>query len=135
MAKLVLTDASVTINSVDLSDHVQSVTLNYNADQVETTSMGDTAHLFAAGLDNITCDVTMFQDFAASEVEATVFSLVGTTTTVVIKPTSGAVATDNPSYTISNTLVASHTPVAGTVGDAAMTTINFVGGTLAQATS
>ncbi len=135
MAKLVLTDASVTINSVDLSDHVQSVTLNYNADQVETTSMGDTAHKFVGGLDNITCDVTLFQDLAASEVEATVFDLVSTTTTVVIKATSGAVAADNPSYTLSDTYVASHTPVAGTVGDAAMTTINFVGGTLAKATS
>jgi hypothetical protein len=135
MAKLVLTDASVTINSVDLSDHVQSVTLNYNADQVETTSMGDTAHKFVGGLDNITCDVTMFQDLSASEVEATVFDLVSTTTTVVIKATSGAVAADNPSYTLSDTYVASHTPVAGTVGDAAMTTINFVGGTLAKATS
>lgn len=135
MAKLVLTDASVTINSVDLSDHVQSVTLNYNADQVETTSMGDTAHKFVGGLDNITCDVTMFQDFAASEVEATVFDLVGTTTTVVVKPTSAVVGADNPTYTITGAYVASHTPVAGTVGDSAMTTINFVGGTLAKATS
>ena len=135
MAKLVLTDASVTINSVDLSDHVQSVTLNYNADQVEITSMGDTAHLFTGGLDNVTCDVTLFQDLAASEVEATVYDLVNTTTTVVIKATSDAVAADNPSYTLTNTFVASHTPVAGTVGDAAMTTLNFVGGTLAKATS
>lgn len=135
MAKLVLTDASVTINSVDLSDHVQSVTLNYNADQVEITSMGDTAHLFTGGLDNVTCDVTLFQDLAASEVEATVYDLVNTTTTVVIKATSDAVAADNPSYTLADTFVASHTPVAGTVGDAAMTTLNFVGGTITKATS
>jgi len=135
MAKLVLTDASVTINSVDLSDHVQSVTLNYNADQVEITSMGDTAHLFTGGLDNVTCDVTLFQDFAASEVEATVYDLVGTTTTVVVKATSSAVGADNPSYTLANTYVSSHTPVAGTVGDSAMTTLNFVGGTITKATS
>jgi len=135
MAKLVLTDASVTINSVDLSDHVQSVTLNYNADQVEITSMGDTAHLFTGGLDNVTCDVTLFQDLAASEVEATVYDLVGTQTTVLIKATSGAVAADNPSYTLANTYVSSHTPVAGTVGDAAMTTLNFVGGSITKATS
>ena len=135
MAKLVLTDASVTINSVDLSDHVQSCTLNFNTDQVEVTSMSDTAHKFVGGLDNITCDVTMFQDFAASEVEATVFDLVGTTTTVVVKPTSAVVGADNPTYTITGAYVASHTPVAGTVGDAAMTTLNFVGGVLAKATS
>ena len=135
MAKLVLTDASVTINSVDLSSAVQSVTLNYNTDQVEVTSMGDSAHLFTGGLDNVTCDVTLFQDFAASEVEATVYDLVGTTTTVLIKATSGAVAADNPSYTLANTYLSSHTPVAGTVGDAAMTTLNFVGGSITKATS
>jgi len=120
---------------VDLSDHVQSVTLNYNADQVEITSMGDTAHLFTGGLDNVTCDVTLFQDLAASEVEATVYDLVGTATTVLIKATSGAVAADNPSYTLANTYLSSHMPVAGTVGDAAMTTLNFVGGTITKATS
>ena len=32
MAKFVLTDASVTLNSVDLSDHVASVTLDITAD-------------------------------------------------------------------------------------------------------
>ena len=135
MAKLVLTDASVTINSVDLSDHVQQCVLNYNADQVEITSMGDEAHLFTGGLTNVTCDVTLFQDFAASEVEATVYDLVGTATTVVIKPTSGAVAADNPSYTLANTYLASHTPVSASVGDAAMTTLNFVGGSITKATS
>ena len=42
MAKFVLTDASVTINSVDLSDHVASVTLDITADEVEETAFGQT---------------------------------------------------------------------------------------------
>jgi hypothetical protein len=135
MAVINLTDASVTINSVDLSDHVQSVTLNYDADQVEVTSMGDTSHKFTGGLYNVSFDVTMFQDFAASEVEASVFDLVGTTTTVVIKPTSGAVAADNPSYTIADTFLSNHQPVAGSVGDMSMVSLSFVGGTMTKATS
>lgn len=135
MAVINLTDASVTINAVDLSDHVQSVTINYDSDQVEITAMGDTSHKFTGGLYNVSVDVQMFQDFAASEVEASVFDLVGSTTTVVIKPTSGAVAADNPSYTIADTFVSSHQPLSGAVGDMAMVSLSFVGGTMTKATS
>lgn len=135
MAVINLTDASVTINAVDLSDHVQSVTINYDSDQVEITAMGDTSHKFTGGLYNVSVDVQMFQDFAASEVEASVFGLVGSTTTVVIKPTSGAVAADNPSYTIADTFLSSHQPLAGSVGDMAMVSLSFVGGTITKATS
>lgn len=134
MAVINLTDASVTINSVDLSDHVQSVTINYDSDQVEITAMGDTSHKFTGGLFNVSVDVQMFQDFSASEVEASVFDLVGTTTSVVIKPTSGAVAADNPSYTIADTFLSSHQPLAGSVGDMAMVSLSFVGGTMTKAT-
>jgi len=37
MARIVLTNAKVTINSVNLSDHIASVTLSTSADVVETT--------------------------------------------------------------------------------------------------
>lgn len=135
MAVINLKDASVTINSVDLSDRVQSVTLNFDSDQIEITAMGDTSHVFTAGLFNVSADVMLFQDFSSSETEATIFPLVGTTTTVVIKPTSGSVASDNPSYTIANAFVSSHQPVSGSVGDMAMTSLSFVGGTLTKAVS
>ena len=50
MAKFVLTDASVTLNSVDLSDHVASVTLDITADEIMTTAMGDTFQSRTGGL-------------------------------------------------------------------------------------
>lgn len=135
MAKIVLTDANITINSVALSDHANSVTLNYEVDSVEDTSFGSGGHTFAAGLQNVSCEIALMQDFAATSVEATVYPLVGTKTTVVIKPTSSAVSATNPSYTLTNTFLAAHTPVAATVGEMAMTTLTFTGGTLAKATS
>jgi hypothetical protein len=73
------------------------------------------------------------QDYAAANVEATIYPLVGTTTTVVIKPTSAVVGATNPSYTIAGTFLASHTPVAGAVGELAMTTLSFTGGTITKA--
>lgn len=135
MAQLVLTNASITINSVDLSDRANSVELNYEVDSVEVTAFGDTGHKFTGGLQNLSCTIEFMQDFAASEVEATIYPLVGTTTTVVIKPDSGAVSATNPSYTISDGFLASHSPVAGAVGELAMTSLTFTGGSLAKATS
>lgn len=135
MAQIVLTDVSVTINSVDLSDHVTSVTLNHDADSVEITAMGDTAHMFTGGLENISLTVELQADYAASSVDATLSPLVGSTTTVAVLPTSAAVGTDNPSFTISNALCVSYQPVSGGVGELGTASVEFQGGTLVRATA
>ena len=135
MAKIVLTDATVTVNSVALSDLSNSVTLTYERDSVEDTAFGSSGHTFTGGLQNNSCEIAFMQDFASTKTEATIYPLVGTTTTVVIKPTSAAVSATNPSYTLTGTFLASHTPVAAAVGELAMTTLTFTGGTLTKATT
>ena len=131
MAVLALTDASITINSVALSNKANSVTINYEIDSVEATTFGSN-HNFIGGLQNNSIEIALMQDFATSQTEATIYPLVGTNTTLVIKPTSGAVSATNPSYTIT-AFLASHTPVAGGVGELAMTTLSFTGGTITKA--
>jgi len=133
VAVFVLTDASVTVNSVDLSSYVTSVTLNYEKDSVEVTAMGSSGHVFTGGLQNNTLDITFNQDFAATKVAATLDALIGTTTTVVVKPTSAAVSATNPSYTMSNAFLAATQPVAGSVGDLAAMSVSFTGGTIVKA--
>ena len=96
MAITVLKDAFIEVNSVELSDHANSVTLTYEIDQVEVTGFGSGGHTFEGGLKNVSCEVAFMQDFAAANVEATIFPLVGTQTTVVIRPTSDAVGASNP---------------------------------------
>jgi len=135
MAQIVLTDVSVSINSVVLSTLTTTVSINYEKESVEVTAFGDTFRQFTGGLGNVTCDVTLNQDFAASKTEATVFPLVGTTTTLVFKPTSGAVSATNPSYTITGAYLTSHTPINGGVGELATTDLSFQGGTLTKATA
>lgn len=135
MAKLVLTDATISINAIALGDRANSITLNYEIDSVETTAFGSVGHIFAGGLQNLSVEVALMQDLAASNVEATIFPLVGTTTTLAIKNTSAATSATNPLYTISNAFLASHTPVAGAVGELAMTTLSFTGGTIVKTTS
>ena len=132
MAVLVLTDADITVNGVVLSDKANSVTLNYEIDSVEVTAFGSVGHKFTGGLQNNSCDIEFMQDFAAAEVEATIFPLVGTTTTVTIRGTSAATSATNPLYTLSGTFLAAHTPVAAAVGELAMTSLSFTGGTLVK---
>jgi hypothetical protein len=134
MAQIVLKDASISIGGVELADRSNSVEVNYEIESVEVTAFGGNRS-FVGGLQNNTCTVELMQDFAATETEATIFPLVGTQVTLVFKPTSDAVGADNPSYTITGAYLASHTPIAAAVGELAMTSLTFTGGTLAKATS
>lgn len=135
MARIVLTDVSVTINSVDLSDHIANVTINQSFAEVETTAFGDSARTRVAGLGDNSVSLDFHQDFAASEVEATIAPLIGTVTSIVIKPSSGSVAADNPSYTFS-ALVTEWTPISGAVGDLATASVTWpISGAITKATS
>jgi hypothetical protein len=134
MAVQVLTNASITAGGTDISALSNSVTLNYEFDSVEVTAFGGN-HQFTGGLQNNSVEISLMQDFAATKTEATIFPLVGTTTTLVIKPINAATSTTNPTYTISNAYLAAHTPVAGAVGELAMTTLTFTGGTLVKTTA
>jgi hypothetical protein len=134
MAQIVLKDASISIGGVELADRSNSVEVNYEIESVEVTAFGGNRS-FVGGLQNNTCTVELMQDFAATETEATIFPLVGTQLTLIFKPTSDAVAADNPEYTITGAYLASHTPIAASVGELAMTSLTFTGGTLVKATS
>tara|TARA_Y100000310_G_scaffold304143_1_gene343033 strand:+ start:370 stop:765 length:396 start_codon:yes stop_codon:yes gene_type:complete len=129
-------DAYVSLASVDLSDHVTRVTLNYESDAVEDTNMADTARQFlASGLTRWGLEVEFHQDYAASKVDATLFSVVGTSIAVEIRPDSDAVSATNPKFT-GNAILTRYQPVAGSVGEMAMAPVTLVGvGALTRATS
>lgn len=136
MAVQVLKDCTISIGGVQLESKANSVTLTYEVESIDVTSFdGSGARKFAGGLVNLSVEVALMQDFAATQTEATIYPLVGTTTNLIILPTSGAVSATNPSYTITGAYLASHTPVAGGVGELSMTTLSFTGGTITKATS
>jgi hypothetical protein len=124
MARIVLTDVAVTINSVDLSDHIASVTLSTSADAVETTAFGQDSRSRIGGLKDNSVTFDFHQDFSATEVEATIYPLIGTLTAVTVKPTSGAVAADNPDYQF-QALVTEWTPLNGAVGELATASVTW----------
>jgi hypothetical protein len=134
-----LSQPSLVINSVDLQDQCTSATINYVYEQLETTSFGDTARKYGGAavtsLQNNSIEVELYQSFAASETEATIFGLVGIVTTIVIKPTSAAVSATNPSYTLTGCYLESHTPINASLGELSTITLTFAGGVLTKATS
>ena len=138
MARIVLTDAKVTINGVNLSDHIASITLNESADVVETTAFSNTAKTRVAGLKDNSVTLEFHQDFASSSVEQTIngsSSLVGTVTTIVVKPTSSAVGATNPSYTFS-ALVSEWTSLNGAVGELSTASVTWpITGAITKATA
>jgi hypothetical protein len=138
MARIVLTDAKVTINGVNLSDHIASITLNESADVVETTAFSNTAKTRVAGLRDNSVTLEFHQDFASSSVEATIngaSSLVGTVTSIVVQPTSSAVGATNPTYSFS-ALVSEWTPLNGAVGELSTASVTWpISGAITKATS
>ncbi len=135
MAAYMLNNASVTINSVDLSSAVTSVTFSEEADQLETTAMGDDNRTMIGGLKSGTIDIEFNQDLAASQVQATVRPLLGTVTTVVVKNSAAATATTNPQWTFS-ALVTEWPSINGTVGELATASVSWpITGAVVQATS
>lgn len=138
MATEVLTDAFVEYDSVDLSAFVTAVTLNYEAEIRDDTAMGDDTRSNIGGLKNWSAEIEFNQDFAASAVDATLFSKVGNIATLSIRKSSGSVSATNPTYS-GGALLASYPPFGNTVGDKMTATASFVPGgasnTLSRATA
>ena len=123
--RLVLTNAKVTINSVNLSDHIASITLSTSSDVVDTTGFSSTAaRARVAGLADNSVTLEFHQDYATSNVEATIYPLIGTTTTVVVTPVDTTVSDTNPSYTFT-ALVAEWQPLSGAVGELATASVTW----------
>lgn len=132
---LTYTNPKITINSVDLSDHIASVTINQKFDELDTTAFGSTGKTRIAGLEDSSIAIEFLQDYAAASVEATLNSLIGTTTTVVIQSKTGAVSATNPKWT-GTCLVTELQPVAGAAGELAKQSVTWpVSGSLTRATS
>lgn len=134
MAFLVLTNAKVTVNAVDLSDHVKSVTVNYSAEILEDTTMGATSKSRVAGLKDWSVEVEFIQDYAASEVDATLFPLVGAAAFAIsVVPVNTTVSATNPNFN-GNCVLGEYSPVSGSVGELSTVTVTFEGdGTLTRA--
>jgi hypothetical protein len=135
VARIVLTDVAVILNSVDLSDHIASVEIAQNFDEVETTAFGDGGRTRVAGLEDSSITLSFHQDFAAGEVEATIAGLVGGTAPFEVFPSGTTISATNPKYS-GTVLVTEWTPINGAVGDLATADVTWpVSGQVTRATA
>jgi hypothetical protein len=124
MAIFLNNGVQVTLNTVALTDHVTSATINRTFDELEVTAMGDTAHKFVKGLEASTITLDFLSDTAAASVNATLQAAWGTTVALTLKQTSAATSATNPLY--STTVLVNNTQdINGSVADIGSQSITF----------
>jgi hypothetical protein len=137
MAKIVLTNPSISINSVELSSKIAQVSIDISYAEVETTAFGDTFKTRTLGLGEASISLSFHQDFALTQTEATIYPLLGNGagTTIVVKPSTGAVGPSNPTYTMT-ALVTEWSPINGSVGELLTADVTWpVSGAVTKATA
>jgi len=131
-----LSNAVVTINSVDLTGECSSANLTRSFDALESTNMSNTARTFVGGLENSSLVVDLYNSYAASQTYATLKSLVGTAVTVKIKPTSAATSATNPEHTLTGAFMGTLPLVVSSLGALDVCGgITFQGGVYSVATA
>ena len=133
--KFAATDFDISIGGTDFSDSIAALTLDISREQLEITAFGDSARRYIGGLQDSSVTLSFHQDFAAGAVDSTVWSNLGGTVAIVVKPTSGSVTATNPSYSF-NALVVQSTPFASNVGDLATMDVTWpVDGAITRGTA
>ena len=127
----------LTVNAVDLSTLVSSVTINRSFDELEVSAMGDSGHRYVKGLESSSVTIDFFNDEATSKTLQTLnsSSVWGNNVTVTVKQTSAITSATNPLYTMT-CLVNNTTPVNGAVGDLSTQSVTWnVSGVIAITTA
>jgi hypothetical protein len=135
MAVYLANTGVLTVNAVDLSTLVTSVTINRAADELEITALGDSGHRYIKGLEASSITIDFINDSATSKTLQTLNGQWGNNVTVTFKQLDSAVAATNPLYTMT-CLINNTTPVNGTVADLSTQSVTWnVSGTIAITTS
>jgi hypothetical protein len=125
MAVFLNNKVGIKVATVDLSDHVQSVTLNRTFDELSVVAMGDSSQKFVKGLETSSITIDFLNDTATASVLPTLQAAYGTTVTVVLlQDKAAAVSATNPLYTMS-VLVNNLTDINGAVGDIGMQSVTW----------
>jgi hypothetical protein len=136
MAKLVLTNAVVKINSVDYSTNINQVEIAVSSDEVDTTAFSSTGwRTVTGGLKSANVTLSFHNDYAASGIDSVLWAALNTVATVVVIPNGTAVSASNPSYSFT-ALVNSVTPISGSIGDLVVQNLSWpVSGEIVRGTT
>ena len=125
---IALSNPTVTVNGVSLTDQTTAAVFTQRYDQLESTAFGSGSRVYTSGLGNHELTLSLYMSYASSETYATLKDLVGTETTVVVKPAAGADSTTNPGFTLTGTVMFELPVINMTLGELATCDVTFVGG-------
>ena len=121
--------ASITIGGVQLSDQCSAISFTLGQNPLTSTAFGDGGERMVGGLQTVDGTITLYAEYGAGSVEATLAAEIGAgDTAIVVRKDAGAVAANNPEWTISDTMIANY-PVSYSVGELQIFEISFTGGT------
>jgi hypothetical protein len=125
---------AVIVGTTTISDHVSTVSLAREIDQVEITAMSDNVQNMIGGIERPTLSLELYNDFAAASVNSLFEDALGTKLNIKLIPVAGTVSATNPSYTMS-CLIASWTPVNGAIDSVASVSVSLPVTALTKSTS
>jgi hypothetical protein len=132
MAVYLANTGILTVNAVDLSSLVSSVTINRSFDELEVSALGDSGHRFVKGLESSSITIDFFNDPESAKTLQTLnsSSVWGNNVTVTFKQKDAVISATNPQYNMT-CLVNNTTPVNGAVGDLSTQSVTWnVSGTI-----
>lgn len=127
MAKLVLRKASIVVNSVDLSKRATQVAIEMPDEEIDATTFQAANKQTLKGMSDASVQVTFIQDYAASQVDETLWPLKTGEEAfpVEVKPSSGAKSATNPLYKLAEAEMFNYTPISGSVGQLSTLQVTF----------
>jgi len=125
---------AVIVGTTTISDHVSTVSLAREIDQVEITAMSDNIQNMIGGVERPTLSLELYNDFAAASVNSLFEDALGTKLNIKLIPVAGTVSATNPSYTMS-CLVSSWTPINGAIDSVASVSVSLPVTALTKSTS
>lgn len=126
MATFAFTNASVKVNAVDMSAMCKKATIKTSAAELDDTAFGDTFHSRLGGLKDYSVDLDFNQDFAAAQVDVTLWPILGTVVAFEIKADGAAPSATNPRY-VGTILIKEYSPLDGNVGDLGHAAVSWPG--------
>jgi hypothetical protein len=122
---MILKDIDITIGGTDLSGYGRALTMTEGSVMQQATAYGDDWDWFEAGLRTGGVTIQFWQAFGAGKPDAVLSALLATTATVVIKPLSATVATNNPTFTFTAAFE-NYERFAGQIGDRGVCQVDLV---------
>lgn len=137
MGKFIIKLTAMKVGGVEISDHCREITVSLSAPPVDVKAMGSAGREVVQGLREDEFSITAYSDFAANSIDQIMWPHFSAGTPVLIEawPSGTVSSATNPRYS-GSAILTEYQPIAGEVGDAAMTPLTFpVNGLVQRATA